>query len=199
MIFGDQHTYYRYHSKIYDGTRWAFLFGRKRLTHLLPRIYGPLRILEVGCGTGYQLKRFAERYPQAEIVGIDPSPHMIAEARKNNKATVKLIKGSYPEHQFSNHAFDMIICSYSLTMLPDPVEAVKKMTEELRPGGILLCADFFDTPSPVFERWMLSNHVRFIPQLFEDSIPNEGFRMVRKEVRKAYGGLWTYGVFGFRK
>jgi SAM-dependent methyltransferase len=41
----------------------------------------PGRILDLGTGTGVVALALAERYPEAEIVGIDLSPAMIEEAR----------------------------------------------------------------------------------------------------------------------
>ena len=42
----------------------------------------PQRILDVGCGTGYLLRQFAVRCPQAvEVAGVDPAPAMIGAAR----------------------------------------------------------------------------------------------------------------------
>ncbi|HUY25101.1 MAG TPA: class I SAM-dependent methyltransferase [Candidatus Saccharimonadales bacterium] len=41
-----------------------------------------LRILDVGCGTGYLLRRLGDSNPNAlPLVGIDPAPRMTAEAR----------------------------------------------------------------------------------------------------------------------
>ena len=39
-------------------------------------------MLDVGCGPGNSTELLAARYPQAEIVGVDSSPEMIAAARK---------------------------------------------------------------------------------------------------------------------
>jgi ubiquinone/menaquinone biosynthesis C-methylase UbiE len=42
----------------------------------------PRRLLDLGTGTGFVAKALAERYPGAEVVGIDLSPGMIEEARR---------------------------------------------------------------------------------------------------------------------
>ena len=42
----------------------------------------PRRILDLGTGTGVVALALAERYPEAEVVGIDLSPGMIEEARR---------------------------------------------------------------------------------------------------------------------
>ena len=42
----------------------------------------PQRVLDVGCGTGYLLRRLADRCPDAaELTGVDRAPAMIAAAR----------------------------------------------------------------------------------------------------------------------
>jgi ubiquinone/menaquinone biosynthesis C-methylase UbiE len=41
----------------------------------------PGRVLDLGTGTGVVAKALAERYPEAEVVGIDLSPGMIDQAR----------------------------------------------------------------------------------------------------------------------
>jgi len=64
--------YYRWHARIYDLTRWAFLFGRARIIHLAAsQMDQPISILEIGCGTGRNLAALAQRFPQAQITGLD--------------------------------------------------------------------------------------------------------------------------------
>jgi len=52
-----------------------------RLPFLGRRLAGGARILDVGCGIGVAVVEFAERYPGATVVGIDPEPESIALAR----------------------------------------------------------------------------------------------------------------------
>ena len=49
----------------------------------LARSPSPSRVLDVGCGTGYLLRRLAARCPAAtELAGIDAAPAMVAVARE---------------------------------------------------------------------------------------------------------------------
>ena len=49
----------------------------------------PATIVDVGCGTGRLLRSAKERWPKAQLIGIDPSEGMIEIARKlNPHATV---------------------------------------------------------------------------------------------------------------
>ncbi len=74
--------YYRWHARIYDHTRWAFLFGREALVKKAVRHMAmPQRILEVGCGTGSNLVTLAHHFPKARIIGLDLSRDMLDRAR----------------------------------------------------------------------------------------------------------------------
>ena len=55
--------YYQFHSRIYDATRWSFLFGREEVLLRAASVTTPKRILEVGCGTGRNLPGLRRRFP----------------------------------------------------------------------------------------------------------------------------------------
>ena len=51
------------------------------------------RVLDVGCGAGLQLRRLAEEFPAAELVGVDISPTNIAAAessQRNDPASARM-------------------------------------------------------------------------------------------------------------
>ena len=45
-------------------------------------------VLEIGCGPGVLLSLFAEAIPRGRVVGVDPSPTMLHQARRRNPDTV---------------------------------------------------------------------------------------------------------------
>jgi SAM-dependent methyltransferase len=61
------------------GDRASFLLCKKLL-------FEPGSILDVGCGSGSSALKFALRYPNARVVGLDVDPHAIAHANKNLEA-----------------------------------------------------------------------------------------------------------------
>ncbi|MEM7363027.1 MAG: class I SAM-dependent methyltransferase [Pseudomonadota bacterium] len=55
----------------------------QQVANAIPRTENPLRILDVGCGTGLELKPIFERVPNAKVTAMDQSPQMLDElARK---------------------------------------------------------------------------------------------------------------------
>lgn len=198
--------YYRLHAPIYDLTRVWFLFGRERILRLLQQhwqaqaSHAP-RILEVGCGTGRNLRRLQTLFPTARLVGIDLAEAMLEQAeealdaRVQNRATaglpgMQLVHGGLGEADLGG-PFDIVLASYMLTMTGDAQAACLAAARELVvPGGLLGVVDFHATPVPLYARWMARNHVHFDPTLRQRL--GADFSPLCSERKAAYGGLWEY-------
>lgn len=189
--------YYRFQSRIYDFTRWSFLFGRNRIIREIP--YGQekqLRILEVGCGTGRNLVALARRFPNAKITGIDLSPDMLRIARKKTAAfgdRINTIEGAFGIDAFEE-AFDLILFSYCLSMVNPGwktlISDAKLMT---RSGGYIAVVDFYNSPLPWFKRHMAGHHVRMEAHLLPEFCRH--FKLQKAKVHRAYGGVWRWFHF----
>jgi len=75
----------------------------------------PRRVLDLGTGTGVVALALGERYPQAEVVGIDLSPAMIEEARRRLPAElagrVSFEVGDASALDWPDGAFDLVVLS----------------------------------------------------------------------------------------
>lgn len=183
--------YYALHARIYDATRWAFLFGREKILWRAAKIADPKRILEVGCGTGRNLRSLRRMFPQADITGVDLSGDMLEVARRKTDG-VKLIQQAYDSPLTGS--YDLVLFSYALSMFnPGWENAIQAAKADLRPGGILAIVDFSHTRLSVFRRWMGFNHVRMEAHLWP--VSRTDFDPVVDEVRAAYAGVWHYGMF----
>lgn len=188
--------YYKFQSKIYDATRWSFLFGRKKILKMID-IDRPKHILEIGCGTGHNLRRLQSAFPQTQITGIDVSSDMIAIAKKKFKdnANITFLEQAYGnEPIYFETAPDVIIFSYTLTMINPQWSAILKQTQvDLAPGGKLAIVDFHSSKIPMFRKWMAHNHVRMEGHM--DKTLQATFYTRFHQVKKAYFGLWNYFYF----
>lgn len=189
--------YYRLHAKLYDATRWSFLFGREAMIKQIVAYAAPTNILEVGCGTGKNLKALARRFPLAKITGVDVSTDMLAIARHQLSGLskrIKFIQEPYTAPLSETTKYDLILFSYALTMFnPGWENALNAAYQDLALGGMIAVVDFHNSPFPLFKRWMGLNHVRMDghlhPYLLSHFTPQVNL------LQPAYGGLWSYLLF----
>lgn len=191
--------YYQFHAKIYDLTRWSFLFGREAIIkHALDANPECRSILEVGCGTGHNLSLLAQHFTKAKIIGLDVSAQMLEKARENTEpyqAQLVLEEQAYERGNFSwTGKLDMILFSYSLSMInPFWKELLEQAHKDLRPGGIIAVVDFHDSPLGWFKSHMGNNHVRMDAHIVP--VLKELFQTEFEEISGAYLGLWKYFRF----
>jgi ubiquinone/menaquinone biosynthesis C-methylase UbiE len=107
----------------------------------------PARILDVGTGTGAGVLRLAQRFPEAEIVGVDLSDAMLERARHNTPAELRERVGwqraDASALPFGDGSFDLV--SHA-NMIPffDEVARV------LAPGGHVLFAFSSGAQTPIY-------------------------------------------------
>ena len=159
---------YRGQRHIYDFTRKYYLFGRDTLIAGLAARPG-MRVLEVACGTGRNLAKVAKAWPGVRLFGLDISSEMLKSARAALGEEARLGEGDAcafdPASLLGEPAFERIVLSYSLSMIPDWQGALTHAAGQLAPGGELHVVDFGDLagmPGP-FQRmlwaWLAKFHV----------------------------------------
>lgn len=189
--------YYRFHARVYDATRWSFLFGRSAIIQKHLTQHNPSHILEVGCGTGKNLVTLCQYFPTADLVGIDISADMLKQARRNlglERGQIQLLHQPYDHPLKSEKPFDLVICSYSLSMInPGWEQTIQAAAQDLKLGGLIAVVDFHDSRFGFFKRWMAINHVRMEGHLLPKL--QALFRPVNIDIYQAYGGLWQYLFF----
>ena len=192
--------YYQVQARLYEATRWSFLFGRRELQHLVrPSTHNAQTLLEVGCGTGYNLQKLAGQHPNMRLVGVDVSPDMLRVAAAKTAqfgGRVRLVENLYaPGVDLNLEAQpNVVLLSYCLTMINPGWESVlDRARADLPPGGKIAVVDFHDSPAAPFRWWMRQNHVRMEGHLLPAL--SARFRPVFERVRPAYFGLWRYFLF----
>lgn len=190
--------YYTFQSRIYDLTRWSFLFGRSTILQKLPFEYEEsFHLLEVGCGTGHNLVRAQHLFSEAKLTGMDVSEDMLKKAKRrfSTEDDVVLLQQPYGSNYFTwTGKLDAILFSYALTMINPQWEVlIHQAYKDLRPGGYIAVVDFYDSRFPFFKRHMASHHVRMDSHVLP--VLEDNFRPVTKQICSAYFGLWQYMLF----
>jgi len=115
---------------LYQGSH-AFVYehGRGLVELLAPR--PGERILDAGCGTGQLTKEIAES--GAEVRGVDNSPRMVEQARKNYPE-IEFRQADVRELPFENE-FDAVFSNAVLHWVKDAERAAAAIAGALKPGG----------------------------------------------------------------
>jgi trans-aconitate 2-methyltransferase len=116
----------------------------------------PGYVADLGCGPGNLTAALAERWPRAEITGVDNSPEMIeAASAAAGVAPGRLsfvladVRGWQPPR-----APDVLVSNAVLQWVPDHLDVLTRWAGMLRPGGWLAfqVPGNFDQPSHVILR-----------------------------------------------
>jgi trans-aconitate 2-methyltransferase len=95
----------------------------------------PRRIADLGCGPGNSTAVLAERWPDAEITGIDSAPDMLARARRDHprftweQGDIAAWTPAQP--------FDLVFSNAALQWVPDHAALLPRLLGHLSPGGAL--------------------------------------------------------------
>jgi SAM-dependent methyltransferase len=120
-----------------------------KLPQLRERLEREATMLDVGCGGGYALVAFAERFPGLRAAGIDVEPTSVSMAQElirsrglGDRVTVRLVDGASWPAEYAG-AFDLVTQFLVLHEIrPDLKPAVlARCAQAMRPGGTLLLFD----------------------------------------------------------
>jgi ubiquinone/menaquinone biosynthesis C-methylase UbiE len=106
----------------------------------------PLRTLDVACGTG-----FLTRHLRGEVVGLDASERMLAEARKQVPGA-SFVQGDALSLPFEDGAFDRVFTSYFYCHL-EPEERARFLAESRRVASELVVVASIRGAGDEAERW----------------------------------------------
>jgi demethylmenaquinone methyltransferase / 2-methoxy-6-polyprenyl-1,4-benzoquinol methylase len=130
-------TYDRYAALLSFGqdARWrAFLVSRLEV--------GPRdTVLDVATGTGAVARELLARKGCA-VVGLDQSPEMLAEARRQLPSNVALVEGDAQALPFPDASFDGLTFTYLLRYVSDPAATLRELARVVRPGGTIAGLEF---------------------------------------------------------
>ena len=134
--------------------------------------------LDIGTGPGQIPIRILGKIGLLNIIGLDRSPPMLAQARRNAERAgvsgrLRLAVGDGHSLPFPQGMFSIVICNSVLHHAREPVRLLREMFRVAAPGGVVLLRDL-RRPSRLLFRWHLWRHGRHyrgrMRQLFEASV-----------------------------
>lgn len=93
----------------------------------------PRRVVDLGCGPGNLTALLAERWPGADVLGLDSSPEMIARAQAPG---VRFEVGDLREWASGEREqVDVLLSNATLQWVPGHLELLPRLVERVSPGG----------------------------------------------------------------
>lgn len=124
---------------------WAPVLEEKAIA-LLDRLddavtAGSRRLIDIGTGTGTLARAALRRWPSVEVVGIDASGEMVAEAERllapDERQRLTNIVAPADSLPFADGAFDAAMSSFVFQLVPNRFRALREARRVVRPGGML--------------------------------------------------------------
>jgi ubiquinone/menaquinone biosynthesis C-methylase UbiE len=112
------------------------------------------RVLEIGVGSGLNFSFY--RKEADTVIGLDPSPRLLAMAQRRAAAAgvrAIFVQASATAIPLADNAVDTIVMTWTLCSIPDPLTALREMRRVLKPGGMLLFVEHGLSPELGVERW----------------------------------------------
>ncbi|MEM6837256.1 MAG: class I SAM-dependent methyltransferase [Cyanobacteria bacterium P01_C01_bin.120] len=142
---------------------------------------GPLKILDVACGTARTLKMVREVFPDVSLFGIDLSPAYLRKANQFLSETPgtlpQLVQGKAEEMPYRDDYFDALICVFLFHELPGPIrqKIINEAYRVTKPGETFIICDsiqMIDTPElePVMINFPALFHEPFYRDYTQDNL-----------------------------
>src|SRR5262245_44920996 len=93
------------------------------------------RVVDLGCGPGNSTELLIERFPDAQVIGVDSSPDMLRQARE------RLPRCTFVESDIAawmpDAETDLLFGNAVFHWVPDHPKVLARLLQALRQGGVL--------------------------------------------------------------
>lgn len=128
---------------------------------LLERVSPPVAdgdgfdLLDLGAGTGALALAVLERWPGAQVTGIDPSSRMLDVAADRARlrwsslpARLRLVVASADRLPLADQSMDLVVSSFVIQLVPKRSAVLREVRRVLRPGGRVAMVTWQDDDLP---------------------------------------------------
>jgi ubiquinone/menaquinone biosynthesis C-methylase UbiE len=164
------------------------------------------RVLDIACGPGACALAFARRCRR--VIGLDPSPELVAQARaaalRARAANAGFVVGEVERMGFRDGAFDAAVCRFAFHHFTDPAHVFAEMARVVGPRGWMVVVDVTASEDPAraalhneLERLCDPTHVRMLAASeFERIFAAAGFNVAMKIERQSLSTVEEWTSFG---
>ncbi len=122
----------------WDPDRYLLYAGERGRPYvdLLNRVAAdrPRRVLDLGCGPGNLTALLPQRWPGAEVTGVDAAPEMVERARSAGIEDVTFEAGDLREWR-PDGPVDVLVSNATLQWVPGHLDLLPDLVAMLAPGG----------------------------------------------------------------
>jgi SAM-dependent methyltransferase len=139
-------------------------------------------VVDVGCGDGFHLPRFAGT--ARSVLGVEPHPPLADSARRRVEAWPNAVVrvGSAQQLPVADASVDLIHARTAYFFGPGCEPGLREADRALRPGGALMIVDL-DVRSEPYGRWMRADLPHYDPVGVDRFFADAGFACQRVETR----------------
>jgi len=136
----------RYARQTKIGSKIVYAPLARKIVQSLTTLEEGATIVDLGSGPGLLAIELHKLWPQARIIGVDPSSEMLRMARKNadeaGMPDFEARLGTAEEIPLPSNSADLVVSQYSFHEWKDPQKGLREVFRILKPGGSLILNDY---------------------------------------------------------
>lgn len=163
---------------------------------VLSSVSDGLKIVDIGCGTGKILQKLDNKYLNCSLTGLDISSDMISVAQNRTftgRNNITLVNNDFMKYDFKDY-YDVIVFSYVLHHMDDPIEALKKARDMLTDRGKIL----FSVPGKAYLSEVFNDDKaigRFSVEEMDDIVMSAGLYPLKTSRNRFMMSFNSYEMF----
>jgi SAM-dependent methyltransferase len=142
-------------------------------------------VLDVGCGDGFHLPRFAST--ARKVTGVEPHEPLVHRARTRcaELSTVDVLVGSAQRIPVPDASVDLVHARTAYFFGPGCQPGLREADRVLRPGGTLAIVDLDATVRP-YGDWLRADLPTYLPARIDEFFERAGFACHRVRTRWSF-------------